>query len=92
MMILEEAHIFYQLLSNKSINTTVSVFDFQDYWQGANEAISSLYSRIHFGHYKAASFDKNLSALHAAKLSACAKKRIPLAQWGIGLTVLVEKT
>jgi hypothetical protein len=78
MKILQEAHILYQLLSNESIDITVSVYDFQDYWQGANEAISSLYSRLHFGHYKAASFDKNLSALHAAKLSACTKKGIPL--------------
>jgi hypothetical protein len=92
MKILKEAHMSYQQLSNKSIDTTVSIFDFQDYWQGANEAISSLYSRIHFGHYKAASFDKNLSALHAAKLSACAKKGIPLARWGVGLTILLEKT
>ncbi len=78
MKILQEAHILYQLLSNESIDTTVSVYDFQDYWQGANEAISSLYSGLHFGHYKAASYNKNLSALHAMKLSACTKKGIPL--------------
>jgi hypothetical protein len=79
MKILAEAHMSYLRLSSKSIKTTVSVFDYQDYWQGVNEAISSLYSRIHFGHYKAASFDRNLSTLHAAKLLACAKKGIPLA-------------
>jgi hypothetical protein len=76
--ILQEAHILYQLLSNVSIDTTVSVYDFQDYWQGTNEAISSSYSCLHLGHCKATSFDKNLSALHTAKLSACAKKGIPL--------------
>jgi hypothetical protein len=92
MKILVEAHMLYLRLSSKSIETTVSIFDYQDYWQGANEAISSSYSRIHFGHYKAASFDRNLSTLHAAKLSTCAKKGIPLARWGIGLTVLLEKT
>ncbi len=75
MKILVEAH----MLSSKSIKTTVSIFNYQDYWQGANEAIFSSYSRIHFGHYKAASLDRNLSTLHAAKLSACAKKGIPLA-------------
>jgi hypothetical protein len=79
MKILAEAHMSYLRLSSKSIKTTVSAFDYQDYWQGANEAISSSYSRIHFGHYKTASFDRNLSTLHAAKLSACAKKGIPLA-------------
>ncbi len=92
MEILQEAHISYQLLSNESIDTTVSVYNFQDYWQGANEDISSLFSHLHFRHYKATSFDKNLSALHAKKLSACAKKGIPLNQWGVGLTALLEKT
>ncbi len=92
MTILVEAHKSYLRLSSKSIKTTVSVFDYQDYWQGANEVISSSYSCIHFGHFKAASFDRKLSTLHAAKLSACAKKGILLAQWGVGLTVLLEKT
>jgi hypothetical protein len=49
MKILQEAHHTYKLLSNDSIDTTVLVYDFQDYWQGANESISSLYSRLHFG-------------------------------------------
>jgi hypothetical protein len=66
--------------------------EFQGYWQRANEAISSSFSRLHFGHYKAASFSKDLFALHAAKLTACGKKGIPLSRWGIGLTVLLEKT
>ena len=32
-----------------------------------------------------------LSALHAKKLSLCAKTGIPLARWGRGLTILLEK-
>ncbi len=32
-----------------------------------------------------------LSAMHAAYLTACAKKGIPLSRWGVGLTVLLEK-
>jgi hypothetical protein len=92
MKILAEAHMLYLRLSSKSMETTFSIFDYQYYWQGANEAISSSYSHTHFGHYKAASFDKSLSTLHAAKLSACAKKGIPLTQWGVGLTVLLKKT
>ena len=43
------------------------------------------------GHYKAASFDYALSALHAAKLSECAKRGLPLARWSYGVTVLLEK-
>ena len=53
--------------------------------------ISSSYSGLHFGHYKAASFDKDLSALHAAKLSECARQGLPLARWGHSVTVLLEK-
>ena len=49
------------------------------------------YSGLHFGHYKAASFDKNLSVLHAAKLLECAKRGLPLGQWSFGITVLLEK-
>jgi hypothetical protein len=44
------------------------------------------------GHYKAASFSKELFALHTAKLTACGRKGIPHSRWSIGLTVLLEKT
>jgi hypothetical protein len=33
-----------------------------------------------------------LLSMHAAYLTACARQGIPLARWGIGLTVLLEKT
>ncbi len=90
--ILEEAHYTFTLLADETINSTTSVSEFQGYWQQANEAISSSFSRLHFGHYKAATFSKDLSMLHAAKLTACGKKGIPLSRWGIGLTVLLKKT
>jgi len=32
-----------------------------------------------------------LSAMHAAYLTACARKGISLKRWGVGLTVLLEK-
>ena len=32
-----------------------------------------------------------LSAMHAAYLTACVRKGIPLKRWGVGLTVLLEK-
>jgi hypothetical protein len=70
----------------------VSIEDYQEYWQRSDEAISSSYSRGHRGHYKAASYSRDLSALQAAKLSTCTKKGVPLARWGAGLTVLLEKT
>ncbi len=89
--ILQEAHHTYKLLNFGTIKTRVSIEDYQEYWQQSDEAISSLYSRGHRGHYKAASYSRDLSALQATKLSACTKKGVPLAQWGVGLTVLLEK-
>ena len=86
-LLLEEAAQTYAKMSDEQIATFVTVEDFQYYWQRANERISSSYSGLHFGHYKAASYDKDLSALHAAKLPLCAKTGVPLARWGRGLTI-----
>jgi len=68
----------------------ITVEDFQYYWQGANEQISSSFIRLHMGHYKAVSFDPELSALHACKLSLTAKVGLPLNCWGKCITVLLE--
>jgi hypothetical protein len=89
--ILQEAHYTYKLLNSRTIKTTVTIDDYQEYLQGSDKAISS-YSKGHRRRYKAASFNRDLSALQAAKLSACARKGVPLARWGVGLTVLLEKT
>ncbi len=67
----------------------VSTTDFQSFWRHANEDIQSSESGCHFGHYKAASHNRYLSAMHAAKLTATTGD--PLARWGKGLTVLLEK-
>ena len=72
----------YAQMTDEEVATFVTAEDFQYYWQRANERISSSYSGLHFGHYKAASFDPELSALHAQKLSMCARKGVPLARWG----------
>jgi hypothetical protein len=89
---IQEAHHTFVLQASEKIDATISLSDFQGYWQKADESISSSFNRLHFGHYKAASFNKDLSALHAAKLTACSRKRIPLSRWGISLTILLEKT
>jgi hypothetical protein len=78
-MILEEAHHTYSILAKERIETTISVHNFQEYWQKVNKKTSSSFSRLHFGHYKAASHSPTLSALHAAKLSACGRMGVPLA-------------
>ncbi len=86
----EARHIFHRL-SKEEVVDFVLTTDSQSYWQHANEDIQSSKSGCHFGHYKAASFDCYLSAMHAAKLTLAASTGIPLDRWGNGLTVLLEK-
>ncbi len=56
-----------------------------------DERTSSSFSGVTFSHYKAVASHSILFAMHAAYLTACARRGIPLARWGIGLTVLLEK-
>ena len=90
-LLLEEAAMTYAKMPAEEIATYVTVEDFQYYWQRANERVSLPYSGLYFGQYKAAPFDPALSALHAAKLTLCAKIVVSLAWWGFGLTVMLEK-
>ena len=48
-------------------------------------------SRVHYGHYKAASYEKDLSPLQAAKLNLAISTGVPLARWCKGITILIEK-
>jgi hypothetical protein len=70
-------HIYHS--STGKIKITISMHDYQDYWQSANKKTSSSFSPLHFGHYKATSYSTTLSSLHAAKLAACGRMGIPLA-------------
>ena len=66
--------------------------EFQCYWKYiANKNTQTLASGVHFGHYKVASYDKDLSTLQAVKLSLASATGIPLARWGTGITILLEK-
>jgi hypothetical protein len=89
--LLQEARrIFHRLLKEEVVDF-VSTNDFQSYWQHANEDIQSPKSGCHSGHYKATSFDRYLSAMHAAKLTLVASTGKPLACWGNGITILLKK-
>jgi len=83
-LLLEEAAItFYQLTSDKTVSYFI-VDIFQYYWQKANERIALSFSVLHMGHYKAVRCDRDLPALHAAKLTLAAKAGLPLDRWGEG--------
>lgn len=87
----EEAHHIFILKTTDEISNFVTMEDYQFFWSHADEFIQSSYSNIHFGHYKAIARDRYLSALQAAKLSLAARTGIPIDQWGLVLTVLLEK-
>jgi hypothetical protein len=89
--ILQEAHFTFSRMLGAEVATMITTKDFQDYWQCVDERASSLFSGVTFLHYKAASFHTMLLVMHAAYLTACARKGILLVRWGIGLTVLLEK-
>jgi len=88
---LQEAHITFTQISGAKIGTSITTGDFQNYWQRVDERILSSFSGVTFSHYKAAASHSMLLAMHAAYLTACARKGIPLKRRGIGLTVLLEK-
>jgi hypothetical protein len=78
-LLLQEArHIFHRLSKEEVVNF-VSTTHFQSYWQHAYDDIQSSKSGSLFEHYKAASFDRYLSAMHAAKLTLAAPAGVPLA-------------
>jgi hypothetical protein len=78
-------------MSGIEILTSVTTEDFQYYWQRVEEQTLLSFSGVTFSRYKVVAFHCMLLAMHAAYLSACAKKGIPLSRWGVGLTVLLEK-
>ncbi len=90
-LLLQEARHIFHRLSKEEVVDFVSTTDFQSYWQHTNEDIQSSESGCHSGHYKVASFDRYLSAMRAGKLTLAASTSVPLACWGNGLRVLLEK-
>jgi hypothetical protein len=81
-LLFEEATATYAALSPTEVVTYMTVDDFQHFWQTARERTGSSYSGLHFSHYIAASFCPDLSSLHAAKLSICARNGVSLSWWG----------
>ncbi len=90
-LLLQEAHHIFSRMSEEEVIDFVTTTDFKQFWLHADKQIQSSKSGIHFGHYKAAARDRFLLALQAAKLTLAVTTGIPLAWWGNGLTVLLEK-
>jgi hypothetical protein len=71
-LLLQKARNIFHRLSKEEVVDFVSTTDFQPYWRHANEEIQSSESGCHFGHYKAASYNRYLLAMHATKLTLAA--------------------
>jgi hypothetical protein len=82
---------YFSCMSGAKIATTISTMDFRQYWKRVDERTSSSFCGVTFSHYKAVASHLMLSSMHAAYLTACARRGISLARWGVGLTVLLEK-
>jgi len=83
-LLLQEARVIFSKLSEEEVSDFMSTTDFQSYWRHTNKDIQSSESGCHFGHYKAASYDRYLSAMHAAKLTLAATTGIPLHDGAMG--------
>jgi hypothetical protein len=87
---MQEAHYTFSHVSGAKIATTISTADFQQYLIKVDKWTSSAFSSVTFLHYKAVASHSMLSAMHMVYLSGCTWRGIPLARWGIELTVLLE--
>ncbi len=77
--IFQEAHYIFFHMSGTDIAFIVTTEDFQNFWRRVDEKTSSSFSGVTFSHYKAAASNPMLSAMHAAHLTACAHRGLPLA-------------
>ena len=86
----EMSHI-WKLMKDGEVDIVITEEDFRHYWRRARERTASSFSRLHFGHYKAAAYSKYLSEVHALKLSLIAQTGSAPERWARGLSVMLEK-
>jgi hypothetical protein len=84
--ILQEANYTFSCMSGAEILTIITTTKSKISGDGLMKGCW-----VTFSHYKAAATNPMLSAIHAAYLTACARRGLPIARWGIGLTVLLDK-
>ena len=78
-------------LNRKLVRHNITVDDFINYWKGSREKTSSSYSGLHFGHWKAASWNKFTASIYAKSIELAFRAGLPLKRWKIGLSVMLEK-
>ena len=80
-----------ELRSKGPISVRITKEDFIRYWKNFRELTASSVSQLHFGRYKAAAQDDNLSEAHAIILDMVTRMGTSLPRWQYGLTVVLEK-
>ena len=91
-VLLEEiARLGLQLVNGKGEKFVVTPEDFQRYWQGVRERTSSSISKVHFGHYIAATKSDKITNFLSGKITVIARSGCPPSRWGSGLQVMLEK-
>ena len=81
LLLFEEMGQIWKEMEAGRVDIVVTVDDFRYYWKKAKERTSSAYSKLHFGHYKAAAYSDLLSEVHALKLSLIAKTGSVPERW-----------
>ena len=89
--ILESLVMSRTIRDRGQIATQVTTEDFKSHFRRAKEKAASSFLTLHFGHYKTATEDRNLSKIHAGMLDIVARTGSSLPQWQQGLTVLIYK-
>jgi len=73
------------------ISTILNTEAFCNHWHRARESTLSSYSRLHFGHYKAAATSPSIAHLHAHFTQLIIMSGILLSHYKSGLQVILEK-
>ena len=87
-IILDEIARIWAQMEGGEVDIVVSVKDFQHYWQRAKEKTASLFSGLHFRHYKAIAASDFLSKVHTLKLKLISKTGSAPVRWTRGLPVM----
>ena len=89
--ILRVLQITDKIRERGTIEKGVSAEDFREGFRGAKERTASSFSTLHFGHYKTAVEDEELSDIHAGMLDIAARTGTSLLRWQKGPTVMIYK-
>lgn len=88
--LLDQINDFKRQFSNK-LSLSVSLQEYKQFWRTCKEKISSSFSGLRFGHYKACATNDFLASIQAKSFDLCFRTGIPLRRWSTGLTVMIEK-